>query len=53
MFVRKIFVTLAGVWVLVAASTAFKLNSLGMFERFSKLDCTLWNLVTANFVHNT
>lgn len=34
MFLRKIFVTLAGVWVLVAASTSFKLNSLGMFERF-------------------
>ena len=35
MFLRKIFVTLAGVCVLVAASTSFKLNSLGMFERLS------------------
>ena len=35
MFLRKIFVTLAGVWALFAASTAFKINSLGMFERLS------------------
>ncbi|XP_073251656.1 uncharacterized protein [Porites lutea] len=40
MFLRKIFVTLAGVWVLVAASTSFKLNSLGNSLNEDSCECS-------------